>query len=96
MFSLTAQVYALDKNQKWAPLTQDILPVTFLYNETTKQTRILCIDNGHVVVNSLLLPNMQFRRPSDTFVQWFDSQRILYGLNLTSVIDAQGVHTQVR
>lgn len=43
-----------------------------------------------MVINSVIQPNMQYRRPSDTFVQWFDSQHILYGLNLTSVTDAEG------
>eukprot|EP00158_Paraphelidium_tribonemae_P005047 Partr_v1_DN27131_c0_g1_i4_m15454 len=36
------------------------------------------------------MPSMQYRRPSDTFVQWFDSAHILYGLNLTSVAEAEG------
>ena len=90
-FSLSAQVYALDKTQKWTPLTTDIVTVTFLYNEQSKTTRIISKDNSDkIIVNSNITANMQYRRPSETFVQWFDSQHILYGLNLTSVTDAEG------
>ena len=78
LFTLNAQVYALDKNQKWTPLTQEIVPVTFLHSELTGTTRTI-------------MPNMQYRRPAETFVQWFDSQHILYGLNLTSAADGDGV-----
>jgi hypothetical protein len=35
LFSLQAQVYALDKTQKWTPLTKDIVTVSFLFNEQT-------------------------------------------------------------
>lgn len=89
---MQAQLYALDKNQKWSPLTSDIVTVSFLYNNTDKSTRILSTHNGKSTINSLIAPSMQYRRPSDTFVQWFDSQHILYGLNLTSVSDAEGVN----
>lgn len=91
LFTLNAQVYALDKNQKWTPLTQEIVPVTFLHSELTGNTRILAMDGGVTVVNSTIMPNMQYRRPAETFVQWFDSQHILYGLNLTSAADGDGV-----
>lgn len=91
VFTLSAQVYALDKNQKWSPLTQDVVEVVFVFNPATGQTRLTVVENGQSVVNSTILPNMQYRKPSETFVQWFDSQHILYGLNLTSVEDADGV-----
>lgn len=92
IFKLSAQVYILDKNQKWSPLTTDVVPVCFLHNASTKSTRICAYgslhesaENGSLpVVDSLILPSMQYRRPTETFVQWFDSQHILYGLNLTS------------
>lgn len=91
IFSLQAQVYALDKAQKWTPLTKEVVPVQFLRNSTDQQVRILAMDGASVVVvNSQLVQGMQYRRPSETFVQWFDSQHILYGLNLTSVQDAEG------
>ncbi|KAI3641144.1 hypothetical protein MIR68_000823 [Amoeboaphelidium protococcarum] len=89
LFTISAQVYALDKNQKWTPLTQDIIQVSFLKNDA-EVVRILGIDNNVIIVNSVISQGMQYRRPSDTFVQWFDSQHILYGLNLTSVADAEG------
>jgi hypothetical protein len=91
LFRLSAQVYALDKSQTWVPLTQDVVSVTILLNNQTGATRIFCIDNGAVVINSVIQAGMQYRRPSDTFVQWFDTQHILYGLNLTSVTDGDGV-----
>lgn len=41
-------------------------------------------------VNSLLLPEMTFSRPSDTFGQWLDpTSGDLYGLNFTSKGDAE-------
>jgi hypothetical protein len=90
IFQMLAQVYALDKNQKWSPLTQDIITVSFIWNEQTGVTRLFGQDDkGTVIVNSTILPNMAYRRPSDTFVQWFDSQHILFGLNLTSTSDAE-------
>jgi hypothetical protein len=93
-FSLSAQVYVLDKAQKWAPLTQDVVRVSFMYNEAAGSTKIAAFDNGQKVVDSIILPTMQYRRPSETFVQWFDSQHILYGLNLTSIADGDGVRTR--
>ncbi len=91
LLSIQAQVYALDKTQKWKPLSNAIIPVTFLYDELAKTTRILGMEKGVNIVSSIIELNMQYRRPSDTFVQWFDSQHILYGLNLTSVPDAENV-----
>ena len=41
-------------------------------------------------VNSLLLPDMVFHKPSDTFGQWLDpTSGDLYGLNFTSKVDAE-------
>jgi hypothetical protein len=88
---LQAQVYALDKAQKWQALTQNVIDVSFLLNEHTGVTRIYAVDGDEIVLDSSILSSMQYRRPSDTFVQWFDTQRILYGLNLTSSSDADGV-----
>lgn len=91
LFSLQAQVYALDKSQKWTPLSQGVITISFLFNESTGMTRIFGMEGNSISVNSTIYSNMQYRRPSETFVQWFDSQHILYGLNLTSSSDADDV-----
>lgn len=91
VFELKAQIYALDKHQKWTPLTNDIVSVKFMLSRARGSTRIVSVDGGVTVVNSNIVPSMQYRKPSETFVQWFDTQHILYGLNLTSKSDADRV-----
>jgi len=90
-FSVKAQVYLLDQaSQSWSQHTFSVVPVSFYSEPSSGRTRIIAMENSEPKVNSLMLPEMVFHRPSETFGQWLDpTANELYGLNFTSKADAE-------
>jgi hypothetical protein len=90
IFSIKAQVYILDQaSQSWSPHTFSVVPVSFYTDQTTGLTRIIAMEDSEPKVNSLMLMDMIFHKPSETFGQWLDpTVNELYGLNFTSKTDA--------
>jgi len=90
-FSVKAQVYLLDQaSQSWSQHTFSVVPISLYTDQNTGRTRIIAMENSEPKVNSLMLPEMVFHRPSETFGQWLDpTANELYGLNFTSKADAE-------
>jgi len=91
IFSIKAQVYILDQaSQSWSPHTFSVVPISFYTDQSTGLTRIIAMEDSEAKVNSMMLKEMIFHRPSETFGQWLDpTANELYGLNFTSKTDAE-------
>jgi len=91
IFVTSAHVFQIDPEtkKKWIPVSSKAVNVSFYYDKLKASYRIISLDDSKtVLINSTILPNMNFSKTSQKFGQWADAKAgTVYGLGFPTEVD---------
>eukprot|EP00128_Syssomonas_multiformis_P009676 Colp12_sorted_trinity150504_noHs@24620 len=95
VFATKAQVFAIDSNRSWSPISDRDVPIRF-YHETARnyKHRIVSMDaNKKVLINCPILPGTTFTKNNATFGSWEDVRsKTIYGLQFKTEAELNSFH----
>ncbi|PAA65607.1 hypothetical protein BOX15_Mlig019815g1 [Macrostomum lignano] len=93
IYTCTAHVFTIDPKTKktWLPASNQGIKVSFFFDKSREQYRILSIDDTaqdptrKMPINSIMTEKMSFKKTSQKFGQWADTNSgTVYGLGFTN------------
>jgi hypothetical protein len=100
LYLAQANVFIFDKT--WSPLVEYPVPISLLYDENRAIYRIISMDlgaetNKKVLINSTLLPFLEFHKTSTTFGHWTDkSTGKIYGIGFHSQFELEAFEDSLK
>lgn len=90
IFSTKAHVFQIDPDtkKKWVPSSTQAVSVAFYHDSNRQIYRIISIEGTKILINSTIVPGMNFTKTSQKFGQWSDlTAKTVYGLGFSNEQD---------